>query len=112
MRVAEREARVTVDPTTIRELHEGAVLAGIGKHDSDDFSDGASRPLDAGLSEPFVGNDLIGLPAKFQPRLRIEVKSRPDCILPSICPTCQAAISLASASALKTWGREAASLIA
>jgi hypothetical protein len=75
LRVAERKARVTVDPTTIRELHESAVLAGIGKHDGDDSSDGASRPLDAGLSEPFVDNDLIGLPTKFQPRCMTPLES-------------------------------------
>ena len=76
--VAEREIRVTVWPTAIGELQESTVLAGIGKRDGEDFADGASRPFDADLSEPFVGNHRVGLPTKSQPRLRIEVKSRPD----------------------------------
>ena len=48
------------------------------RRNSEDFADGASRPFDADLSEPFVGNHRVGLPTKSQPRLRIEVKSRPD----------------------------------
>src|ERR1700722_7741445 len=76
--IAEREIRVTVGPTAVSELDESTVLAGLRKRNSEDLADGASRPIDAGLSESFVGDHRVGLPTKSQPRLRIEVKSRPD----------------------------------
>ena len=57
------------EPTAIGELLPS--FAGIEKRNCEDFADGACRPFDAGPSESFAGNHLVGLSTNLKNAIEI-----------------------------------------